>query len=50
MFRPGREHIAPVRLSREFVFEKRWRLKLIGEAFNLYNAANLSGIAAISPT
>jgi hypothetical protein len=32
-----------LRLSREFVFEKRWRLKLIGEAFNLYNAANLSG-------
>ena len=31
-----------LRLSREFVFEKRWRLKLIGEAFNLYNAANLS--------
>jgi hypothetical protein len=30
-----------LRLSREFVFEKRWRLKLIGEAFNLYNAANL---------
>jgi hypothetical protein len=32
-----------LRLSREFVFEKRWRLALIGEAFNLYNAANLSG-------
>ncbi|MEK6325091.1 MAG: hypothetical protein AABN33_25920 [Acidobacteriota bacterium] len=32
-----------LRLSREFVFEKRWRLTLISEAFNLYNAANLSG-------
>ncbi|MEP7272390.1 MAG: hypothetical protein ABI882_12880, partial [Acidobacteriota bacterium] len=32
-----------LRLSREFVFEKRWRLALIGEVFNLYNAANLSG-------
>ncbi len=36
-------HALDLRLSREFVFEKRWRLKLIGEAFNLYNAANLSG-------
>jgi hypothetical protein len=25
------------------VFRERWRLSLIGEAFNLYNAANLSG-------
>ena len=32
-----------LRLSREFVFEERWRLTLIGEVFNLYNAANLSG-------
>src|SRR5262245_5398135 len=32
-----------LRLSREFVFEKQWRLKLICEVFNLYNAANLSG-------
>lgn len=32
-----------MRLSREFVFEKRWHLLLIGEAFNVYNAANLSG-------
>jgi len=32
-----------LRLSREFVFERRWRLALIGEVFNLYNAANLSG-------
>ena len=32
-----------LRLSREFVFEKRRSLTLIGEVFNLYNAANLSG-------
>jgi hypothetical protein len=32
-----------LRLSREFVFAERWRLALIGEVFNLYNAANLSG-------
>jgi hypothetical protein len=32
-----------LRLSREFVFEKGWRLTLIGEVFNVYNAANLSG-------
>jgi hypothetical protein len=32
-----------LRLSRSFVFRERWRLSLIGEAFNLYNAANLSG-------
>jgi hypothetical protein len=32
-----------LRLSREFVFRERWRLALIGEVFNLYNAANLSG-------
>ena len=25
------------------MFEKRWSLTLIGEVFNLYNAANLSG-------
>ncbi len=25
------------------MFRERWRLSLIGEAFNLYNAANLSG-------
>ena len=36
-------HSLDLRLSREFEFEKRWRLNLIGEAFNLYNAANLSG-------
>ena len=32
-----------LRLSRAFVFRERWRLSLIGEVFNLYNAANLSG-------
>ena len=32
-----------LRLSREFDFEKRWRVTLNGEVFNLYNAANLSG-------
>jgi hypothetical protein len=32
-----------LRLSREFGFGERWRLTLIGEVFNLYNAANLSG-------
>jgi len=29
-------------VSRSFSFRKRWSLLLIGEAFNLYNAANLS--------
>jgi hypothetical protein len=32
-----------LRVSREFIVENRWRLTLIGEAFNLFNAANLSG-------
>ena len=32
-----------LRLSRTFVFRERWRLSLISEVFNLYNAANLSG-------
>jgi hypothetical protein len=32
-----------LRLSRSFVFQERWRCSLIGEVFNLYNAANLSG-------
>jgi hypothetical protein len=32
-----------LRLSRSFLFRERWRLSLIGEVFNLYNAANLSG-------
>jgi hypothetical protein len=32
-----------LRLSRTFVFHERGRLSLIGEVFNLYNAANLTG-------
>jgi hypothetical protein len=32
-----------LRLSRVFVFSERWQTTLIGEVFNLYNAANLSG-------
>ena len=31
------------RLSRVFLFGECWRLTLIGEAFNLFNIANLSG-------
>jgi Carboxypeptidase regulatory-like domain len=32
-----------LRLSREFPIGDRWRLSLIGEAFNVFNIANLSG-------
>jgi hypothetical protein len=32
-----------VRLTRTFVIRERWKMSLIGEVFNLYNAANLSG-------
>jgi hypothetical protein len=32
-----------LRLSRSFVFQDRGRLSLIGEVFNLYNKANLTG-------
>jgi hypothetical protein len=32
-----------LRLSRSFTLGERWRLSLMGEAFNLYNAANLLG-------
>jgi hypothetical protein len=32
-----------LRLSRVFTFSERWRLTLIGEVFNLFNIANLSG-------
>jgi len=35
-----------LRLSRTFVFRERWRLSLIGEVFNLNNAANLSGYSS----
>ena len=36
-------HALDLRLSRSFLFRERWRLSLIGEVFNLYNKANLSG-------
>ena len=36
-------HSLDIRLSRTFTFEKRLKISLIGEVFNLYNAANLSG-------
>jgi hypothetical protein len=36
-------HSLDVRLSRSFVFRERWRLALIGEVYNLYNKANLTG-------
>jgi hypothetical protein len=36
-------HALDLRLSRKFVFRERWRLSLIGEVFNLYNKANLTG-------
>jgi hypothetical protein len=36
-------HALDLRLSRSFVFRERWRLSLIGEVFNLYNTANLTG-------
>jgi carboxypeptidase family protein len=36
-------HSLDVRLSRSFAFGERWSLSLMGEAFNLYNNANLSG-------
>jgi hypothetical protein len=35
-----------LRLTRSFVFHDRWRLLLIGEVFNVYNAANLAGHSA----
>jgi hypothetical protein len=36
-------HSLDLRLSRSFVFRERWRVSLIGEVFNLYNKANLTG-------
>src|SRR5215469_14026447 len=30
-------------VTQSFLFQDRWRLSLIGEVFNLYNAANLNG-------
>jgi hypothetical protein len=38
-------HSLDLRLSRSFVFQERYRLSLIGEAFNLYNKANLTGFS-----
>jgi hypothetical protein len=32
-----------LRLSRTFAFGEQWRLRVVAEVFNLYNAANLSG-------
>lgn len=32
-----------LRLSRELLFRERWRMTQIGEVFNLFNTANLSG-------
>ena len=34
-----------LRLTRSFVFQERWRLSIITEAFNLYNKANLTGFS-----
>jgi hypothetical protein len=34
-----------MRLSRTLAFRERWRVSLIGEVFNLYNKANLSGFS-----
>jgi hypothetical protein len=36
-------HALDLRLSRSFVFRERRRVSLIGEVFNFYNKANLSG-------
>ena len=36
-------HALDIRLSRSFVVRGRLRVSLIGEAFNVYNAANLIG-------
>lgn len=36
-------HSLDIRLSRTFTFEKHLKISLIGEVFNLYNVANLSG-------
>jgi hypothetical protein len=35
-------HALDLRLNRSLTLRERWRLSLIGEAFNLYNKANLS--------
>jgi hypothetical protein len=38
-------HSLDVRLTRSFIFRDRYNLSLIGEVFNVYNSANLSGFA-----
>jgi hypothetical protein len=38
-------HALDLRLSRSLVFRERLRLSLIGEVFNLYNNANLTGFS-----
>ncbi len=38
-------HSMDLRLTRSFLWGERWRLSLIGEVFNLYNAANLLGFS-----
>jgi hypothetical protein len=35
-----------LRITRPFVFHDRWRLAIIGEVFNVYNKANLTGYVA----
>jgi hypothetical protein len=39
----GNFHSLDLRLSRSFMFRERWRASLIGEVFNAYNKANLTG-------
>ena len=34
-----------LRISRRFRFQERYELKLLGEVFNLFNVANLSGFS-----
>ena len=36
-------HTLDLRVTRLFVIDGRWRASLIGEVFNVYNKANLSG-------
>jgi hypothetical protein len=38
-------HSLDLRLSRRFVLRDYWRVSLIGEVYNLYNAANLTGFS-----
>lgn len=39
----GNTHSLDLRLSRSFVYREHWHLSVIGEVFNLYNKANLTG-------